>query len=91
MPTPHTSKHGHASTTKKDATSPQPRYPAIDTPPLPGALRIYEPRTRLASDVGTGKRDFTGLWDCLSKTAKGPKGFMGLYNGFGVSVMGIIP
>lgn len=48
-------------------------------------------RTRLASDVGSGKRDFNGLWDCLSKTARGPKGFMGLYNGFGVSVMGIIP
>ncbi|CAM9940053.1 unnamed protein product [Choristocarpus tenellus] len=48
-------------------------------------------RTRLASDVGSGKRDFNGLWDCLSKTAKGPKGVLGLYNGFGVSVMGIIP
>lgn len=48
-------------------------------------------RTRLASDVGSGKRDFTGLWDCLSRTAKGPKGVLGLYNGFGVSVMGIIP
>lgn len=48
-------------------------------------------RTRLASDVGTGKRDFNGLWDCLSKTARGPKGVLALYNGFGVSVMGIIP
>ncbi|CAM9478006.1 unnamed protein product [Laminaria digitata] len=48
-------------------------------------------RTRLASDVGTGKRDFNGLWDCLSRTARGPKGVLGLYNGFGVSVMGIIP
>ncbi|CAM9755592.1 unnamed protein product [Ectocarpus sp. 6 AP-2014] len=48
-------------------------------------------RTRLASDVGSGKRDFNGLWDCLSRTAKGPKGVAGLYNGFGVSVMGIIP
>lgn len=47
--------------------------------------------TRLASDVGSGKRDFNGLWDCLSRTAKGPKGFFGLYNGFSVSVMGIIP
>lgn len=46
--------------------------------------------TRLASDVGSGKRDFNGLWDCLSKTAKA-KGPMALYNGFGVSVMGIIP
>jgi solute carrier family 25 (adenine nucleotide translocator) protein 4/5/6/31 len=48
-------------------------------------------RTRLASDVGTGKRDFNGLSDCLIKTARGPKGFLGLYNGFGVSVIGIIP
>lgn len=47
--------------------------------------------TRLASDVGSGKRDFNGLWDCLSRTARGPKGVLGLYNGFGVSVMGIIP
>lgn len=47
--------------------------------------------TRLASDVGSGKRDFNGLWDCLSRTAKGPKGPLALYNGFGVSVMGIIP
>jgi len=48
-------------------------------------------RTRLASDVGTGKRDFNGLTDCLAKTARGPKGVLGLYNGFGVSVIGIIP
>lgn len=48
-------------------------------------------RTRLASDVGTGKRDFKGLGDCLVKTASGPKGVLGLYNGFGVSVIGIIP
>jgi len=46
-------------------------------------------RTRLASDVGSGKRDFTGLGDCIKKTvAKG--GVFALYNGFGVSVMGII-
>jgi solute carrier family 25 (adenine nucleotide translocator) protein 4/5/6/31 len=47
-------------------------------------------RTRLASDVGSGKRDFNGLADCLAKTVKhgGP---MALYNGFGVSVAGIIP
>eukprot|EP01059_Diplonema_ambulator_P006357 TRINITY_DN160_c0_g1_i1.p2 TRINITY_DN160_c0_g1~~TRINITY_DN160_c0_g1_i1.p2 ORF type:complete len:328 (+),score=124.36 TRINITY_DN160_c0_g1_i1:79-984(+) len=60
-----------------------------------GSLLIVYPldyaRTRLASDVGTGKRDFNGLWDCLRKTAQGPKGVMGLYNGFGVSVVGIIP
>jgi len=48
-------------------------------------------RTRLASDVGSGTRDFKGLGDCLVKTATGPKGFLGLYNGFGISVVGIIP
>jgi len=60
-----------------------------------GSLCIVYPldyaRTRLASDVGSGKRDFNGLGDCLKKTAAGPKGFLGLYNGFGVSVVGIIP
>jgi len=60
-----------------------------------GSLCIVYPldyaRTRLASDVGTGKRDFKGLRDCLHKTATGPRGFLGLYNGFGVSVAGIIP
>jgi solute carrier family 25 (adenine nucleotide translocator) protein 4/5/6/31 len=60
-----------------------------------GSLCIVYPldyaRTRLASDVGSGKRDFKGLGDCLVKTARGPSGFLGLYNGFGVSVMGIIP
>jgi solute carrier family 25 (adenine nucleotide translocator) protein 4/5/6/31 len=60
-----------------------------------GSLCIVYPldyaRTRLASDVGSGKRSFNGLADCLSKTAKGPSGVMGLYNGFGVSVAGIIP
>jgi solute carrier family 25 (adenine nucleotide translocator) protein 4/5/6/31 len=48
-------------------------------------------RTRLASDVGSGKKTFSGLGDCLIKTARGPKGFMSLYQGFGVSVAGIIP
>merc|ERR1712167_195505 len=48
-------------------------------------------RTRLASDVGSGQKTFNGLGDCLMKTAKGPSGFFGLYNGFGVSVAGIIP
>jgi solute carrier family 25 (adenine nucleotide translocator) protein 4/5/6/31 len=60
-----------------------------------GSLCIVYPldyaRTRLASDVGKGARDFNGLWDCLKKTASGPSGFLGLYNGFGVSVAGIIP
>jgi len=59
-----------------------------------GSLLIVYPldfaRTRLAADVGSGgQREFTGLVDCLSKTAKrgGP---MALYQGFGVSVQGII-
>jgi solute carrier family 25 (adenine nucleotide translocator) protein 4/5/6/31 len=60
-----------------------------------GSLCIVYPldyaRTRLASDVGKGQRDFKGLGDCLKKTASGPRGILGLYNGFGVSVAGIIP
>jgi len=48
-------------------------------------------RTRLASDVGSGKKTFNGLGDCLMKTARGPKGVLSLYNGFGISVAGIIP
>merc|ERR1711912_109428 len=49
-------------------------------------------RTRLAADVGSGpegKREFNGLVDCLKKIfAK--DGIQGLYNGFGISVVGII-
>jgi len=61
-----------------------------------GSLCIVYPldyaRTRLASDVGKGTdKVFSGLWDCLKKTASGPKGVLGLYNGFGISVAGIIP
>merc|ERR1712010_314488 len=60
-----------------------------------GSLCIVYPldyaRTRLASDVGSGKRAFNGLTDCLVKTTKGPKGFLSLYNGLGVSELGIIP
>jgi solute carrier family 25 (adenine nucleotide translocator) protein 4/5/6/31 len=60
-----------------------------------GSLCIVYPldyaRTRLASDVGSGKKTFTGLGDCLKKTATGPQGPAGLYAGFGVSLMGIIP
>jgi solute carrier family 25 (adenine nucleotide translocator) protein 4/5/6/31 len=58
-----------------------------------GSLVIVYPldfaRTRLAADVGKGTdREFTGLVDCLSKTfAKGPSE---LYQGFGVSVIGIV-
>ncbi|XKL59677.1 hypothetical protein PGB90_000693 [Kerria lacca] len=48
-------------------------------------------RTRLAADVGKGaaEREFTGLVNCISKTAKSD-GVIGLYRGFGVSVQGII-
>mmetsp|Transcript_44616 Transcript_44616/g.105699 ORF Transcript_44616/g.105699 Transcript_44616/m.105699 type:complete len:318 (+) Transcript_44616:532-1485(+) len=47
-------------------------------------------RTRLGADVGKGKdREFNGLVDCIAKTAKrgGP---VALYQGFGISVAGII-
>jgi len=47
-------------------------------------------RTRLASDVGSGKKTFSGLGDCIAKTMKGPGGFFALYTGFGVSVVGIV-
>mmetsp|Transcript_43302 Transcript_43302/g.101040 ORF Transcript_43302/g.101040 Transcript_43302/m.101040 type:complete len:308 (-) Transcript_43302:173-1096(-) len=47
-------------------------------------------RTRLASDVGSGKKTFSGLGDCIVKTVQGPGGFFALYTGFGVSVCGII-
>jgi len=60
-----------------------------------GSLMIVYPldyaRTRLASDVGSGKAQFNGLFDCIKKTASGPGGVGALYNGFGVSVVGIIP
>lgn len=49
-------------------------------------------RTRLAADVGSGpegKREFNGLVDCLKKIAA-KDGIGGLYNGFGISVIGII-
>ncbi|KAH8055084.1 translation release factor [Aureococcus anophagefferens] len=42
-----------------------------------GSLTIVYPldyaRTRLASDVGSGKAQFEGLFDCLKKTAAGPR------------------
>merc|ERR1711959_268932 len=47
-------------------------------------------RTRLASDVGSGKKQFNGLLDCLKKTANSAQGPLALYNGFGPSVAGII-
>ncbi|GFE55064.1 ADP ATP transporter on adenylate translocase [Babesia ovis] len=47
-------------------------------------------RTRLASDVRKeGQREFTGLLDCLMKI-KRSTGFKSLYNGFNISVTGII-
>jgi len=47
-------------------------------------------RTRLGADVGkSGKREFTGLGDCLVKIFKAD-GITGLYRGFFVSVQGII-
>lgn len=48
-------------------------------------------RTRLATDSGKGVEDrqFNGLVDCLTKIAKAD-GAKGLYNGFVVSVYGII-
>merc|ERR1711979_145776 len=59
-----------------------------------GSLTIVYPldyaRTRLASDVGSGKKSFSGLGDCIVKTVKGPGGFLALYTGFGVSVVGIV-
>lgn len=47
-------------------------------------------RTRLAADVGKGSsREFTGLGQCLTSIAK-KSGPMALYQGFGVSVQGIV-
>ncbi len=48
-------------------------------------------RTRLAADVGKGgaEREFKGLGDCLVKIFKSD-GLKGLYQGFSVSVQGII-
>merc|ERR1711997_738750 len=59
-----------------------------------GSLCIVYPldyaRTRLASDVGGKERQFNGLLDCLKKTVASG-GFLSLYNGIGVSIVGIIP
>lgn len=47
-------------------------------------------RTRLAADVGSGKkREFSGIMNCLTTIAK-KDGPAGLYRGFGISVAGII-
>jgi len=58
-----------------------------------GSLSICYPldfaRTRLASDVGKGKRTFNGIGDCIQKTINS-QGVLGLYNGFGASVAGVV-
>jgi solute carrier family 25 (adenine nucleotide translocator) protein 4/5/6/31 len=58
-----------------------------------GSLSICYPldfaRTRLASDVGGGKKTFNGIGDCIQKTVK-TSGVAGLYNGFGASVGGVV-
>jgi hypothetical protein len=47
-------------------------------------------RTRLGADIGkAGEREFNGLADCITKTMK-IGGVMSLYQGFGISVAGII-
>ena len=47
-------------------------------------------RTRLAADVGSGgEREFNGLVDCLKKIFM-KDGPLGLYRGFGISVIGIV-
>jgi len=49
-------------------------------------------RTRLAADVGRSQRRFSGLGDCLVQTVvHGSKGIRSLYNGFAISLAGIIP
>ena len=48
-------------------------------------------RTRLASDVGSGKKAFDGLFDCLKKTAASSKAFFSQNAGFGVSLGGVTP
>lgn len=63
---------------------------------LAGALSLFFvypldfARTRLAADIGKGtSREFHGLSDCLTKIFKSD-GFIGLYRGFVISVIGII-
>ncbi len=47
-------------------------------------------RTRLASDIGKAEdREFKGIIDCMTKIF-GKDGAIGLYRGFGISVVGII-
>merc|ERR1719378_1237602 len=42
-------------------------------------------RTRLASDVGSGKKAFNGIADCITKTVK-QGGITGLYRGSAVTI-----
>jgi len=44
-------------------------------------------RTRLASDVGSGKKMFNGILDCIMKTVKS-QGITGLYRGWAVTCGG---
>jgi len=44
-------------------------------------------RTRLASDLGAGKKSFDGIIDCITKTVK-QSGVTGLYRGSAVTVAG---
>jgi solute carrier family 25 (adenine nucleotide translocator) protein 4/5/6/31 len=44
-------------------------------------------RTRLASDLGTGKGQFKGIGDCILTTIRN-QGLTGLYTGWSVTVMG---
>lgn len=44
-------------------------------------------RTRLASDIGSGKKSFDGIIDCITKTVK-QGGITGLYRGAAVTVAG---
>jgi len=44
-------------------------------------------RTRLASDLTTGKPKFNGIWDCIASTVR-QQGITGLYTGWAVTVAG---
>jgi len=44
-------------------------------------------RTRLASDLGTGKAQFNGIFDCIVTTVRN-QGITGLYTGWSVTVIG---
>merc|ERR1712039_898034 len=44
-------------------------------------------RTRLASDVGKGKKTFNGIMDCIMKTVRN-SGVTGLYRGWSITVAG---